>query len=155
VNDSSNPYLPPGAAVSDPVSEGPRTRPLAVTIAVVLIGLRVMWAWGTLSLALPRMNERYAGLSIALTAIASLVAIALAIFIARGRNWARRVFLVLAVFGVLVPLVSLIATISLSLSGTAALTFVGVAMAVVPLVLMIAIVVLLCVPGREWFYPAE
>jgi hypothetical protein len=115
----------------------------------------VVWAWGTLLMALPRMNERYAGVSIALAAIASLVAIALAIFIARGRNWARRTFLVLAVFGALVPLVSLIAMVSLSLSGTAALTFVGVAMALVPLVLMIAIVVLLCVPGREWFHPAE
>ena len=155
MSESNNPYLPPSAAVSDPVAERPGTRPLAVTIAVVLIGVRVVWAWGTLSLALPRMNERYAGLSIAMAAISSLVAITLAFFIARGRNWARRVFLVLAVCGALVPLVSLIAMVSLSLSGTAAPTFVGVAMALVPLALMIAIVVLLCGPGREWFHPAE
>ena len=38
----NNPYLPPKAAVADLASDAPLIRPMAVTLALYLIGARVL-----------------------------------------------------------------------------------------------------------------
>jgi hypothetical protein len=129
---------------------------MAVTIALLLIGLRVMCAWMALLFALPRTNEKYTGLAIGVIAFSSLLAIALGIFIARGRNWARIVFLILAVVGVVLLSLNLLAMLKLRHEGNyTEWPAEVITTTVLPLVLLVAIVVLLFGPGRDWFRPRE
>src|SRR6185437_1928527 len=97
-----NPYAPPVSTVADP-TEIRRERPKEVTLAVKLL-------WTTLALGLAGMflqplnataPAQWIGVIIGVGAVFGIWAWIVS-KIARGRNWARILFLVLVVLGLIV-----------------------------------------------------
>jgi hypothetical protein len=153
MSDADNPYLPPKAVVSDVTSEPRPTRPMAVTIALYLIGVRMLM--GAAMLLSPMLGARGSYLLMGLMAVAFSAAITftLGVSIARGRNWGRIVYLVLTLFS----LVSLALSIASMFDLPAGVTLRSepsiwsMVTLLVPSAMSIAVVVLLFGPGRAWF----
>ena len=151
--DANNPYLPPKAVVADSVA-GPRgVRPRAVNVALVLIVARALLGIAVLFSELIGSGAPFGALVFTAAGVSIAVALILGWFIARGRNWARIVFLVLTVLS----LMSLAFTVVNWYAVPAGVSLVRdwsvwfLAITFVPPTLSIAVVVLLFGPGREWF----
>jgi hypothetical protein len=149
----NNPYLPPKAAVADVVSDAPLIRPMAVTIALYLIGARVLMGAAVLVSSIIGASGSLLLMGLLAVGFSIAVAIKLGMSIARGRNWARIVYLVLTLFSLasiaftLVNLSHLPAGVSMrrELSTWWLVTI------LLPTALSVTVVVLLFGPGREWF----
>jgi hypothetical protein len=155
MSEANNPYLPPKAAVADPLVAAPKTRPMAINIALILIGVRLLYTsiWLVMTL---RSTDLPNASAILIAVVSAGVSIALGFAVARGRNWARVVFLVLAAIALLSLLFALASRFGRGLAGVSTeLSLSALATMLVPLALLIAIVVLLYGPGREWFRPRE
>jgi hypothetical protein len=155
--DANNPYLPPKAKVSDVTSDAPLIRPLAVTIALYLIGARVLMGVAVFVNAVIDARGHFMLMGLLSTAFSVAVMGTLSVFIARGRNWARIVYLVLTLFS----LVSLAFTIANIYNVPAGVSMRGALWGwwlftlLAPSALAVAVVALLFGPGRAWFAPRE
>jgi hypothetical protein len=156
MSDADNPYLPPKAVVADPVAETPTTRPMSVNIALILIGVRLLWTSTWLVQRLRRTSDIPIDSAILIAALAAAITVPLAVAVARGRNWARIVFLVLAAVAVLSAAFAFSSMSGLAPEGfTTQVSWTALSTTLIPTILLIAIVVLLFGPGRAWFRPRE
>jgi hypothetical protein len=147
-----NPYLPPKAAVADLAVDARGPRPIAITIALYLIAVRVLLGAIPLLSVPPGVTGTQQIIAFMSGAISLAFAIVLGWFIARGRNWARVLYLVLTILSLL----SLAWSVSQfvlpeGVSMRRSVSLWSVMLNVVPRVLSIAVVVLLFGPGRAWF----
>ena len=143
-----SPYAPPASQVSDPPEpQHLFPKPLQIRVAVWLL-------WISLALATPMMYFEYRRTSSYVEAIFVMVFVSamlafsafLNVKIARGRNWARIVFLVLAVFTVVFSF--------LPDEGARTVSILESALSVISLVIDIVIAYLLFAwPGALWFRP--
>jgi hypothetical protein len=157
MGEPENPYMPPKAVVADVTDDSPRVRPTAVTVALYLIGARMLLAFGLIAQTLIALNEPPSVSIMLMTALAVAVSFALWYFIALGKNWARIVYLVMTIASVLSLLAGLLSAINLPQGVTYVSNFSTrwIATVVLPQLLSIAVVVLLFGPGRSWFRPRE
>ena len=143
---SRNPYAPPQAPLSEAAWANERgPRPPQVTWAVRLLWIELAVSGVDEVLGWPRVNEWLRQI------LAGGVVLGLLTFeawvicqIARGKNWARWVALVSAVFGVLISLRTLRETMVDS----------PIAVVLEPLALVldaVALYLLFSAPGRAWF----
>jgi hypothetical protein len=152
-----NPYSPPKAAVTDAGDSALDSRPRAVTIALLLVAVNVaIGFWGVLRM--------WPGISIGTVAaaavawrLARLLLVAwLCYQIARARNWARVILLVLTLLGALSFIFQLWIGLTQMPAGVRmAMDPKAIALMALPLVLNIAALFLLFVPGRKWFRRRE
>jgi hypothetical protein len=148
-----NPYSPPKAEVSDAGEPALDSRPRAVTIALLLVALNIaIGFWGVLRMW-PGMNIGTVAAAALAWRLARLLLIAwLCYQIARARNWARVVLLVLTLLGVLSFLLQLWIGLTQMPAGVRmALDPMAIARMALPSALNIAALFLLFVPGRKWF----
>lgn len=148
-----NPYSPPKAAVSDAGESAMGPRPQVVNIALLLVAVNIaIGLWGAL--------RRWPDISLGVVAIASmtmrlakLILVAwLCYQIARARNWARIVLLVLTLLGVLALLFQLWIGLTQMPAGVKmAMDPQAIPRLALPSALNIAALFLLFVPGRKWF----
>lgn len=158
MSEADNPYLPPKAVVADVSPEPLLVRPMAVTIALCLIGARVLLSVIGMVSALFQQDERTVRYSAVFAAISLTIAITLGYFIAQGRNWARVVYLILTIIGTASVILTVVAIYTMPFATPAAsrsLSPEWFRLVLVPLALSIAVVVLLFGPGRAWFRPRE
>lgn len=153
MSDANNPYLPPKAAVADPVAGALGSRPVAINIALLLIAARVLLGIVVLSNVPTGMTGVQLAIGFMPGAISIVFAIMLGWFIARGRNWARILYLVFTILSLLSLALSISSQFSLpeGVSLRSSLSLWGVMTTFVPRALSIAVVVLLFGPGRAWF----
>jgi hypothetical protein len=153
MSDAGNPYLPPKAVVADPVAEAPTTRPMAINIALILIGVRLLWTSILLIMRMRRTSDIPIDSAILIAAMAAAITVPLAVGVARGRNWARIVYLILALFSLVSLTSSIVSMFDLpaGVSMRSGLSSWSMATIFLPSALSIAVVVLLFGPGREWF----
>jgi heme/copper-type cytochrome/quinol oxidase subunit 4 len=142
-----NAYAPPVAQVADPVEESGE-RPPAVVNAV-----RILWislGLGILGLFLGPLGIKTTAQGIGALIGAGLVCAIWAWLItkiASGRNWARRLFLVLLVIGTILTVTALPATARIYAARP-----VSAGIALVQTILQfIAFYFLVTAPAREWF----
>jgi hypothetical protein len=161
MNDAHNPYTPPKAEVS---AAGPelnvdvsKTRPVAVNIALFLLGVEILLSAVGVADAPPTMNRGAKIAAVLIGGIDIAVTALLCVFVADGRNWARIVFLVLWIFSLAGLLMGLyMAFVGALPAGTAFDTsWTNVLWLATPHLLSLTIVVLLFGPGRSWFRKRE
>src|SRR5262245_55274048 len=99
MNDAHNPFSPPRAEMSsadrEPDSEAPASRPTAVSIALFLMGVEILLAIAGIA-AEPYLVVNGGvkpGYTMPVTVLDAALMAVLVIFVARGRNWARIMFL--------------------------------------------------------------
>jgi hypothetical protein len=149
----NNPYLPPKAAVSDLAVDARGPRPIAITIALYLIAARVLLGAIPLLNFPPGVTGTHLMIALMPGAISIAFAIVIGWFIARGRNWARVLYLVLTILTLLSLAWSISSQFVLpeGVSMRRSVSLWSVMIHFVPRVLSIAVVVLLFGPGRAWF----
>jgi hypothetical protein len=153
MNDADNPYLPPRTAVADPVVGDLGSRPIAINVALLLIAAKALLGLGVLvnfPFGMP-VTQLLVGLMPAVISIA--FAIMLGWFIARGRNWARILYLVLTILSLLWLAMAIGSQFAQPAGVTmrSSISLWSVMTTFVPRALSIAVVVLLFGPGRAWF----
>ncbi len=152
MNDVRNPYSPPKATVAGAAAIASESRPTAVNVALLLIGLETLLSAVSVLGELREFDSssnRLIELTIGVLDVA--FAIVLCVTIARGNNWARIVFLVLWMIS-LIFLGSWIYTPGGAPAGVHyEISWAAVASTVLPHLLSLCAVVLLFGPGRDWF----
>jgi hypothetical protein len=152
VNDVRNPYSPPAARVSGAATGASESRPTAVNLALLLIGLETLLSAAGVLGDLRKFDfssNRLIELTIGVLDV--VFAIVLYVTIARGHNWARIVFLVLWMIS-LIFLGSWIYTPGGAPAGVHyVISWTAVASTALPHLLSLCAVVLLFGPGRAWF----
>jgi hypothetical protein len=151
--DANNPYLPPKAIVADAVSGTPRIRPRAVNVALVLIAVRVLLGIAVLFGSPIGRSMSYGVFAFLAAGVPIAVALTLGWFIARGRNWARIVYLILTILSLLGLAFALAGWYAVpeGVSAVSNWSAWDLVKTFAPPALSVAVVVLLFFPGRAWF----
>jgi hypothetical protein len=150
MSDSDNPYLPPKAVVADVSEEVQLVRPMAVNLALLLIGVRLLLGLGVMVRPMLATNTPLPMSMYVMATMFVAVTLALGYFIARGRNWARILYLVTTIFG-LAGFLFVAFNLPPGVSLVNDPTLLWLLTVLVPQLLSIAVVVLLFGPGRAWF----
>jgi hypothetical protein len=153
-----NRYRPPVATVSDAPVDAIMKRPVAVTIAVSLIGVQMLMAMVAIVTPL-RLGVEGTGASLLMVigwGVVGLVVKAIqAAYIFTGRNWARLFYLFTTIASLSLQVAGILAYGSLPEGMRSAPNVRALVMIALPNVLPIAAIVLLFGPGRDWFARRE
>jgi hypothetical protein len=142
---SRNPYAPPGATVADGDQLPARMKPLAIRRAVFL-----MWASLAVNNLILILDWRFqiSQVPVLVVILLEVAGVALSVWlivkITAGRNWARIVYLVLLVLGLIVLVPDILGSASRA-AHIAGLRMIEVGMD-------FAAMYLVFLPGREWFH---
>ncbi len=152
MNDVHNPYSPPRATVAGAAAIASESRPTAVNVALLLIGLETLLSAAGVLGDLHSFDFSSNGLiELTIGVLDVAFAIVLCVTIARGHSWARIVFLVLWMIS-LIFLGSWIYTPGGAPVGVHyMISWTAVASRALPHLLSLGAVVLLFGPGRAWF----
>jgi uncharacterized membrane protein len=148
-----NPYTPPAAAVGDIESPALRERPVAVVVAIILIGIHILMSASSYVRVLhayfsaSEVNLLLLGIQVAKWLLLLLICHQLW----RGRNWARILLLVMLAFALLALFAQYLSVThrppGLNYQPGAAVYF-GM---LLPSLTYLAASFLVFVPGRAWF----
>jgi hypothetical protein len=152
VTEPRNPYAPPKADAGSGDIGPPR--PLAVNIALALIGLNILAA---LLRLVPLLDQVNTGMVSGLHFLARVVSVGLHVWIwtaiARGHNWARVLLTVFTGIGCLKLAYDLWTTFDTDFSYGVrfAVDHMSIVTRALPVLLNIVACILLFIPGRHWF----
>ena len=152
MGDDDNRYLPPKAVVEDPEPDTSE-RPISVWIAVMLIALLILQDTATAARsAVAAFRDSELFIPVLLSGILLFGEITSAIFIARGRNWSRFLYLLIMIFELAMSVVMLRLALRLAPeSFYAVFDWRYFALSAAPHVVSIVALVLVFGPGRAWF----
>jgi len=148
-----NPYTPPAATVGDVEAPELRERPVAVVVAIILIGIHiVMGAFGYVRffemILTGEMSLFLLGISIAKWLMLILICCQLW----RGRNWARILLLVMTGFALLAVFVQYWSSSNIPAGVKYQVDPMGYVWMLLPSLIYLTASFLVFLPGRAWFH---
>jgi hypothetical protein len=146
MSEDTNPYRPPKAAVSDVGVEPLPVRPPIITVCLGLIAIQWLRDLHDVysAFTIEPITAVFAGIDLAIVTVAGL-------FIARGANWARILFLVAGTIKIAFQGFQLYAPFVLPDGVRMQVDWMFFSWIVATLLVLVAAVVILVGPGRSWF----
>jgi len=148
-----NPYTPPAATVGDVEASELRERPVAVIVAVILIGIHILMGLSSyvrvlhVYLTAGGINLVVLGIQVAKWLLLFLICYQLW----RGRNWARVLLLVMTGFALLAVFAQLWSFSSVPAGVKYQADNMAYVWVLLPSLIFLTASFLLFVPGRAWF----
>jgi hypothetical protein len=148
-----NPYTPPAATVGDVEVPELRERPVAVIVAIILIGVHIlMGAFGYARVLHLYVNAGGTNLIMLGIQVAKWLILLLICFqFWRGRNWARILLLVMTGFALLSVFAQFWSFSDVPAGVKFQLAAGEIAMMLLPSLIYLTAAFLVFVPGRAWF----